>query len=180
MAARFWLRAASGLCTLMLASVLALPAAAMPGNSGGGAPQPSGNWPSSSPGQKSKPSEYKDALKLIEDGKCAEALPLLQKAADKSPKDPDIYNQMGFCQRGLGQYQESFDNYRKALTLDPNHKGARNYVGVLFLLLNRPDDAQAQLDQLAKLCPRGCPERDGLAKEIEDYKAKQAGAPSAN
>lgn len=156
------------------------PVSAM-GGGGGGASQPSGNqnWPSQS--SKAKPSEYKDAVSLIKDDKCADAIPLLEKAVEKSPKDADIYNYLGYCQRKLGSYSDSFENYRKALTLDPNHAGAREYVGELFLDLNRLPDAETQLEQLNALCKhgKGCLERDTLAKAIDAYKAKQAGAPTA-
>ncbi len=152
------------------------PAAAM---GGGGSSMPTGsnspNWPSH---QAQKPSEYNDAVKLIKADKCSDAIPLLQKAIDKSPKDADIYNYLGYCQRKLGQYNDSFENYRKALELDPNHRGAREYVGELFLDLNRPDDAQSQLDQLTQLCPKGCVERDTLAKAIADYKANHPASAS--
>lgn len=162
---------------------LVAPAIAMPGGGSSPPPQPQQSWPNSSA---EKPRDYKDAMEFIGQGKCAEALPLLDKAAAKSPKDADIYNQIGFCQRTIGKaaaeagdnttaqakYSESFNAYRQALTLDPNHKGAREYVGELFLLMDRPADADAQLEQLKKLCPRGCTERDTLQKAIDDYKAK--------
>jgi tetratricopeptide (TPR) repeat protein len=148
-------------------------------DSGGGSmPQqsPRQDWPDKS--KADKPSEYKDALALIKEDKCAEALPLLEAALVKSPKDADIYNNIGFCDRKLGKYTESFEAYRQALTLDPNHKGARNYVGELFLLLDKLPDAEEQLRQLTLLCPRGCIERDTLAKAIEIYKAKHPPAPA--
>ncbi|MFO1186501.1 MAG: hypothetical protein U1E87_03030 [Alphaproteobacteria bacterium] len=162
---------------------LGLSASAMPGGGSSPPPQTQQGWPGSRP---EKPRDYKDAMDLIAQGKCAEALPLLDKAAAKSPKDADIYNQIGFCLRTIGKaaaeggdaataqakYSESFNAYRQALTLDPNHKGARDYVGELFLLMDRPADADAQLEQLKKLCPRGCVERDTLQKAIDDYKAK--------
>jgi tetratricopeptide (TPR) repeat protein len=147
---------------------------AMPG---GGSEPPRQDWPATS--KAAKPKEYKDALALIKEDKCAEALPLLEAALAKSPKDADIYNNIGFCNRKLGKYPESFEAYRQALALDPNHKGAREYIGELFLLLDKLPDAEEQLRQLTVLCPRGCTERDTLAKAIEDYKTKHAAPATA-
>jgi Flp pilus assembly protein TadD len=161
--------------------IAAGPALAMSGGGGGGgSSSPSGgqSWPESH--QASKPSEYRGAMKLIKKDQCAEAIPLLEKALEKAPKDADIYNELGFCYRKLGKYTESFDNYRKALEIDPNHKGAREYVGELFLLMNKLDAAEDQLRQLTLLCPKGCVERDTLAKAIDDYKATQAAAPASH
>ncbi|MFO1186500.1 MAG: tetratricopeptide repeat protein [Alphaproteobacteria bacterium] len=127
------------------------------------------------PERRRKPRDYKEALTLIAQGRCADALPLLQRAAARSPEDPDIYNQIGLCNAKLGRYRESLEAYIQALTIDPNHKEARANLGELLLLLDRPADAQEQLRQLSLLCPRGCAERETLQKAIDDYKAKHAG-----
>ena len=172
-----------GVLALCAGLSIAGAALAMGGSSGGSAPpQPSGGgtWPKSTSQGQPKPDEYDQAVKLIKEDKCADALPLLEKAAQKSPKDADIYNYLGFCQRTLGKLDDAFGNYKTALTIDPNHRGARNYVGILFLMMNRPDLADQQLDQLKKLCGN-CEEKSSLEKAIADYKtAHPAPAPKSN
>ena len=90
------------------------------------------------------------------------------------PENADIYNYLGFAHRKSGNYEESGTHYQKALSLDPNHKLALEYQGELFLTLNDLVSAQANLAQLANLCPQGCDERDDLAKAIARHQ-KAAG-----
>ncbi len=56
--------------------------------------------------------------------------------------------------------------YAKALDFDPNHKGALEYQGELFVELGQIDKAKANLARLVRLCPQGCEEREDLEKAI--------------
>ena len=115
-----------------------------------------------------------DAKKLIKKEKYKRAINKLEKAMRDEPDNADIYNYLGFAHRKSGNYEESGTHYQKALSLDPNHKLALEYQGELFLTLNDLVSAQANLAQLANLCPRGCDERDDLAKAIARHQ-KAAG-----
>lgn len=58
--------------------------------------------------------------------------------------------------------------YNRALALDPNHKGALEYQGELFVALGQIDQAQANLTKLNHLCFLfGCEEADDLKEAIE-------------
>lgn len=107
-----------------------------------------------------------DAKKLIKNEKYKRAIGKLKKAKREEPHNADIYNYLGFAHRKSGDYEASGTHYQKALSLDPNHKLALEYQGELFLTLNDVVSAQANLAQLADLCPQGCNERDDLAKAI--------------
>ena len=115
-----------------------------------------------------------DAKKLIKKEKYKRAISKLEKAMRNEPDNADIYNYLGFAHRKSGNYEESGNHYQKALSLDPNHKLALEYQGELFLTLNDLVSAQANLAQLANLCPQGCDERDDLAKAIARHQ-KAAG-----
>lgn len=56
-------------------------------------------------------------------------------------------------------------NYDRALAIDPNHLGAQEYQGELFLMLGDLDAAQANLDHLTRICGT-CPEREDLREAI--------------
>ena len=79
---------------------------------------------------------------------------------------PDVYNLMGFALRKTGDKQQAMTFYRKALDFDPEHKGALEYQGELFLELGQPEQARANLAKLAGLCPAGCEELDDLREAI--------------
>ena len=72
----------------------------------------------------------------------------------------------GFSQRKLGDYENGLKNYLKALELDPNHKGAHEYLGQLYVETGKMEKAREHLVILERLCPKGCEERSDLSKAI--------------
>jgi tetratricopeptide (TPR) repeat protein len=79
----------------------------------------------------------------------------------------DAYNLYGFSLRKTGDYKQAFTYYGKALDFDPNHKGAREYLGELYVMTGNMDKAREQEAILKKLCPSGCEELEDLQEAIE-------------
>jgi hypothetical protein len=65
-----------------------------------------------------------------------------------------------------------FKHYREALRIDPKHRGATEYLGEAYLMVNDLPKAKEQLAALDKLCFFGCEEYTMLKKAIADYEAK--------
>ena len=84
-------------------------------------------------------------------------------------QDPDVFNLLGFSYRKSGDLKQAATFYSKALDFDPAFKPAIEYQGELFLQMNDPDKAKANLAKLAQLCPSGCDEKDDLEKAIIAY-----------
>ena len=61
--------------------------------------------------------------------------------------------------------------YDEALRLDPKHKGALEYSGELYLMLDRLPQAEARLAALDKLCLLPCAEYTELKNAVAAYKA---------
>ena len=78
----------------------------------------------------------------------------------------DVYNLMGFSLRKSGDYKTAATYYAKALDFNPEHKGALEYQGELFVETGELVKAKANLAKLATLCPQGCEERADLEKAI--------------
>src|SRR5438876_1704000 len=78
----------------------------------------------------------------------------------------DVYNLLGFALRKTGDFKTSLTYYTKALELQPDHKGAREYLGELYVETGNIEKAKEQLAALVKLCPGGCEEREDLQKVI--------------
>ena len=93
------------------------------------------------------------------------ALTELKVLADTN-QHADVYNLMGFSLRKLGDYPTALTFYKKALDFDADHKGAREYLGELYVETGNMEKAKEQLAVLAKLCPGGCEEREDLQKAI--------------
>ena len=102
---------------------------------------------------KIKAKDYKAAL--------AELTPMLT-----TYQHADVYNLMGFSLRKTGDYQQAYTFYRKALDFDPNHKGALEYLGELYVETGQIDKAKENIVRLQQLCPSGCEELADLEKAI--------------
>jgi tetratricopeptide (TPR) repeat protein len=84
----------------------------------------------------------------------------------------DVYNLMGFALRKTGDYQQAYTFYRKALDFDPDHKGALEYLGELYVETGQVEKAKDNAVRLRKLCPSGCEELADLEKAINSGSAK--------
>jgi tetratricopeptide (TPR) repeat protein len=162
----------SGIAAIAVAAMFALSTVAIAASSGGSIPRPSAPRPTpNSPAQQQSEDDFGKAEYLIKAERYDEAIPLLQKVVAKNPNDADAWNYLGFCSRKLGKTKEALDYYTKALAIDPNHKGAHEYLGELYLLMKDPAKAQEQLTVLQGLCKGGCEEVEDLQQAIADYKA---------
>ena len=79
----------------------------------------------------------------------------------------DVYNLLGFTLRKTGDFKTSLTYYTKALELQPDHKGAREYLGELYVETGNMDKAKEQLATLKQLCPSDCEELEDLQKAID-------------
>jgi tetratricopeptide (TPR) repeat protein len=102
---------------------------------------------------KLKAKDYRGAL--------AELTPMLE-----THQHADVYNLMGFGLRKIGDYQQAYTFYRKALDFDAVHKGALEYLGELYVETGQIEKARENLDTLRKLCPVGCEELADLEQAI--------------
>lgn len=100
------------------------------------------------------------------------ARPLLQQVVAKDPKNADAFNYLGYTTGRAGQHDEAIGYYQKALALEPNHRGANEYLGELYLKLGDLAKAKQRLAVLDSACFFGCTEYDMLKQAIADYEAK--------
>ena len=89
------------------------------------------------------------------------------KIADKDfANNADINNLLGYSARNLKQYANAATYYAKALKIDPNHLGALEYQGELFMLTKKSAQAKKNLAKLKTLCGLTCEEYLDLKKAI--------------
>ncbi len=123
----------------------------------------------------SKPSELADAETAIEAGDYNRAIGLLERVIADDPQNADAWNFLGFSQRNLKRLDQALDAYRKALAIDPEHLGANEYLGELYLQTGDLAKAKERLEKLDDACTFGCDEFDDLQQAIEEYEANQQG-----
>jgi Flp pilus assembly protein TadD len=78
----------------------------------------------------------------------------------------DAYNLLGYSYRNLGDFKRAGQFYSRALKLDPNHTGALEYQGILFVKTGELDAAKANLAKLKTICGVSCEEYEDLAEAI--------------
>jgi tetratricopeptide (TPR) repeat protein len=123
----------------------------------------------SSSSEPEQPDLYKQAEDLIDDEDYVEAIPLLQQSIQEKGEYADALNLLGYSNRKLGDKAKAMTYYTKALNLEPNHLGANEYLGELYLEMNDLPKAEERLAILKNACG-DCDEFDDLEDEIDDYK----------
>lgn len=94
---------------------------------------------------------------------------LLLKVVKSDSGNADAWNYLGFSHRKLNELDASLKAYQKALVIDPNHRGANEYLGELYLLMKDPVNANKRLRKLEAICAGGCEELDDLKSAITAY-----------
>lgn len=147
-----------------------------PGRSAPVAPAPTPNSSTPTPVSTPSPTETVAAKSLSSEltairaliaGKNYSAALTALKSADQSyPNNADINNLLGYSSRNLKQYKAAATYYTKALKINPNHLGALEYQGELFMLTKKTSDAKKNLAKLKSLCGVSCEEYLDLKKAI--------------
>lgn len=91
----------------------------------------------------------------------------------ETPDNADAQNLLAYTYRKQDKPQlaKAFEHYKIALKLDPQHKGAHEYIGEAYLMAREPAQAAAHLSLLEKICGnQQCEEYVDLAKSIAAYR----------
>jgi len=102
------------------------------------------------------------------------AIELLNTTVAHDMTNADAFNLLGYAERQRGNLDAAFKHYERALALDPDHKGAHEYVGEAYLLTGNLPKAEEHLARLDKLCIFSCEEYRDLKEAIVVYKRTQA------
>ena len=109
--------------------------------------------------KKNKQNKAKNAYK--------KAIKNLLESNNQDPSNPDTLNLLGFSHRKIGDYDNAEIYYSMGLEIDPKHIGINEYMGELFVVTNRIDEAKKRLAVL-KDC--NCKEYNELKQVIDGTK----------
>ena len=90
----------------------------------------------------------------------------------RHPDHADLQNYLGYAHRNLRQFDAAFRHYKRAIELEPRHRGAHEYIGEAYLMVGDLANAEKHRAQLQAICLLGCEELEDLDKAIAAYKAK--------
>ena len=112
--------------------------------------------------------DFKTAIMLIRSNDFELAirkLKTLVTAASLEFSRADVYNELGFAYRKTGDFENASKYYKKALKLEPNHLGAIEYQGEMYVDLEQKDNALNNLEILKNLVGENNP----YYKELDFY-----------
>ena len=111
--------------------------------------------------------ELQRARALISQKNWPAAVVVLEPYVVTKPKSADGFNLLGYSYRNLTRLDEALVAYKTALSLDPDHRGAHEYIGMAYLQLGQMDKARQHLSALDKLCRFSCEEYRDLKKAVD-------------
>ena len=105
----------------------------------------------------------------------SEAQAALRQALARNPDNADYHNLYAYSIRKGANPDMSlvFKHYNEALRIDPDHRGAHEYLGEAYLMVGNVAKAKEHLSVLDRLCFFPCDEYSDLKKAIADYERKQ-------
>ena len=124
---------------------------------------------SSSSSTQPKADNYENGVKAVKAADYRTAIMLLNKVVAAKPKDADAWNYIGFSNRKLKRFDKALNAYQKALSIDPDHRGANEYLGELYLQTDDLANARKRLEKLDDICTFGCEEYNDLKAAIAAY-----------
>jgi Flp pilus assembly protein TadD len=113
--------------------------------------------------------DYAAAKKAVDRKDWPEAARLFERAAVRNPEHADLQNMLGFTYRNLKKLDLALAHYRRAIELEPRHRGAHEYIGETYLLLGDVAAARKHLDALRAICLLPCDELTDLERAIGAY-----------
>jgi Flp pilus assembly protein TadD len=125
------------------------------------------------PASNAEDADFVAGKKSIKSKDWQAAIKSFTKVVSREPNNADAHNYLGYANRNVGKMDESFKEYNIALKLDPDHKGANEYIGVAYLKVNQLGKAKEHLARLEKICGKKCEEYEDLAKAIAAYQPKK-------
>ncbi|OKH89830.1 tetratricopeptide repeat protein [Thalassospira sp. TSL5-1] len=117
------------------------------------------------------PTDLPAVVKMIDAGKYSDAIDSLKKMNKADPKNADVLNYLAYSQRKSGDMKSAEANYEKALEINPDHRGALEYQGELYIHTGRVDMAKQNLARLKDVCGTDCEQYKDLNDALNGKKS---------
>jgi tetratricopeptide (TPR) repeat protein len=92
-----------------------------------------------------------------------DAIKAAQTASLLSPDNAGVFFELGLLQYTNADYADAVTALTQAITITPNYANAEYFLGLSLDKLDRPDDALAQFENLAKTNPNNADIEDAIA-----------------
>ncbi len=99
-------------------------------------------------------SRKRKALELVQGNRFTEARALCMEICRLDSRDAEAWFMLGTINGKLNHAAESIENFRKAITLQPNHALAHYNLGMALRNLGKPEEAAEAFSAAARLAPQ--------------------------
>ncbi|MBV7415751.1 M48 family metallopeptidase [Aeromonas sp. sif2433] len=151
--------------SILLVGILCFSSSGLALAAGGGGSSGGGSSGGGAAGSSSTQRQLQRVEQLVGAQQWQQAEALLRDLRQDAANSADVWNWSGYVARKSGRLAQAFPYYDKALRLDPEHRGAHEYLGEAYLQNGEPQKAQEQLWILQGLCGR-CEEADDLSAAL--------------
>jgi tetratricopeptide (TPR) repeat protein len=117
--------------------------------------------------------DYAAAKVAMDKKNWTEAAKRFQQALLRAPDSADLHNYLGYTYRNLKQMDLAFKYYKRSIELNPRHRGAHEYIGEAYLMVDDLANAEKHLAALRNICLLPCDELGDLEQTIRDYRARR-------
>jgi tetratricopeptide (TPR) repeat protein len=107
--------------------------------------------------------KLQEALAAYDQGRSAEAQPVLEELRRRHPDNFDINETLGLIHAEAGDLTRALPLLEQAAHLEPRSAIARGNLGAAYLKINQPQKAVAELEAAARLLPSDQPAETNLA-----------------
>lgn len=114
---------------------------------------------------------FDKAVELVESESFDAAIDQLTTVLRDYPRHANAWNLLGFSFRNVGDFDSAEKAYENALGITPDHLGALNYRGQMYVQTGRLEEARASLEALRVACDGTCEEYRQLDRAIREGKA---------
>ncbi len=115
---------------------------------------------------------YAAGLAALKANDYPRALPPFLDALKRFPDAANLHNELGYTYRKLGRLDPAFEHYKRALAIDPRHRGAHEYIGEAYLMKGDVAAAEKHLEALRSICTLPCDEMRDLQAAVETHRRK--------
>jgi len=123
-----------------------------------------------------KDAVMEDARAAIEQKDWTRAQRLLVNGLTQNPRNADYHNLYAYSIRKGASPDMNlvFKHYNEALRINPEHRGAHEYIGEAYLMVGNLPKAKEHLAALDRLCLLPCAEYSDLKKAVAQHESRHA------
>lgn len=118
--------------------------------------------------------DYVAGLAALKGKDFAGALLRFLAALKRFPESANLHNELGYTFRNLSRFDKAFEHYKLALTIDPRHRGAHEYIGEAYLMTGDVASAEKHLAALRSICTLPCDEMRDLQAALDLHRRTRA------